>query len=278
MKVATYSPYKKLDTVLENYAQRLKDTLKDNCVGVYLQGSLAIGDFDMASDVDFVVVINNDLNYYELRSVQKIHDETHKQNNRWVKRLEYSFFPKDKLNEISSPYEKGRENKTEERKLWYFDNGSKKIEKSDHDNTMVVRWTLRERGITLIGPEPYEIIMPIDPNILRAEIKETILGWGKQLIKDASPYKNRFYQSFIVLNFLRMLQDLYLGKVTSKLEAVEWSKNNIDKEWIDLINFCWKERQDTTISIKQLAIDKVFDRSINFVAHVLDKAGCFKIC
>ena len=50
-----YTPYKELDIVLEDYAQKLNHALKGNLVGVYLQGSLAIGDFDMTSDVDFVV-------------------------------------------------------------------------------------------------------------------------------------------------------------------------------------------------------------------------------
>jgi len=276
MGKAINTSYEELNIVLDDYAQKLKRTLKDNCIGVYLQGSLAIGDFDMTSDVDFIVVIDTDLTEEQLKNIQNLHNKTYKKDNRWVKRMEYSFFPKNKLNETSSPFVNGVQMDTNERKLWYFDNGSKKIEKSDHDNTLVVRWTLREKGISLIGPNPKEFIKPVDPNDLRIEIKDTILGWGKQLIKDASPYKNRFYQSFIVLNFLRMLQDLYLGKVTSKLEAVKWSDKNIDKEWSGLIDFCWEERQDTSISVKQPATDKVFKNAIEFVEYVLNKAELYK--
>jgi len=269
------TPYKELDIVLENYAQELKKTLKDNLVGIYLQGSLAIGDFDMTSDVDFVVVINSELTDKEVESIQQIHDEVYKQDNRWVKRLEYSFFPKDKLNEISSPFENGKENKIKERKLWYFDNGSKTIKKSDHDNTLVVRWTLREKGVSLVGPNPKEYVNLVNPKDLRREIKETILGWGKQLIRDASPYKNRFYQSYLVLNFSRMLQDLYTGQVTSKLDAIKWAKTELDSKWFNLIDFCWKERQDTTISINQPANDKIFNKSIKFVGYILQKANSY---
>jgi predicted nucleotidyltransferase len=272
-----YTPYKELDIVLEDYAQKLNHALKGNLVGVYLQGSLAIGDFDMTSDVDFVVVTNDELTSREVEDIQRIHDEVCKQDNRWVKRLEYSFFPREKINSVSSPFENGRENSTEERKLWYFDNGSKKIEKSDHDNTLVVRWTLREKGIPLIGPSPKGFIKPIDPNDLRKEIRETMLGWGKQLMRDASPFKNRFYQSFIVLNFSRMLHDLHMGKVTSKLEAMKWARNTLDAEWEELVDFCWRERQDTSISIEQPANDRIFGKSIGFVAYTLEKADNYRI-
>ncbi|MFH1971799.1 MAG: aminoglycoside adenylyltransferase domain-containing protein [Patescibacteria group bacterium] len=278
MKESIHTPYKELDIVLENYTLKLKETLKHNLVGVYLQGSLAIGDFDMTSDVDFMVVINDELSDKEVKLIQKIHDDVYKQDYRWVKRLEYSFFPKEKLNEISSPFENGKENNSEDRKLWYFDNGSKKIEKSDHDNTLVVRWTVREKGFALFGPDPKEFINPVNPNDLRREIKETMLGWGKQLLKDASPYKNRFYQSYLVLNFSRMLHDLYMGKVSSKLEAMRWAKLNLDSKWLNLIDFCWEERQDTSISVKQPAKDEVFKRSLEFVAYTLEKAEKFIMC
>lgn len=273
-----YTPYKELDIVLEDYAQKLNHILKGNLVGVYLQGSLAIGDFDMTSDVDFVVVVNNELTNKEVEDIQEIHDGVYEQGNRWVKRLEYSFFPKQKIDNASSPFENGRENSGEERKLWYFDNGSKKIEKSDHDNTLVVRWTLREKGIALIGPSPKGFIKPINPNDLRKEIRETMLGWGKQLIEDASPFRNRFYQSFIVLSFSRMLHDLHTGRVSSKLEAMKWASNELDAEWAQLIDFCWKEREDTSISVRQPANDEVFNKSIEFVAYTLEKAGNYRIC
>jgi hypothetical protein len=38
--------------------------------------------------------------------------------------------------------------------LWYVDNGSTVLERSLHDNKWHVRWILRERAITLSGPDP----------------------------------------------------------------------------------------------------------------------------
>jgi predicted nucleotidyltransferase len=277
MKNSSYTPYQELDNILKNHAFKLKKALKGNFVGVYLQGSLAIGDFDMTSDVDFIVVVNKDLSKKEVEISQKIHDETYKNDNRWVRKLEYSFFPKGKLNEISSPYINGKQNVSEDRKLWYFDNGGKTIQRSDHDNTLVVRWTLREKGIPLIGPDPKKLVKPIDPNNLRKEIKETILGWGKELLQDASRFNNRFYQSYLVLNFSRMLHDMKKGKVSSKLEGINWAKINLDPKWVNLIDYCWKERQDTSISVKQPADPEMFKRSMDFVRYIVNEADKYNI-
>jgi predicted nucleotidyltransferase len=64
MKETGKTPYPELDTVLETYAQQLQEVLGNNFVGMYLQGSLAVGDFDLSSDIDFIVVTKDDLRGY----------------------------------------------------------------------------------------------------------------------------------------------------------------------------------------------------------------------
>jgi len=54
MKETEKTPYPELDTVLEAHAKKLQEVLGNNFVGMYLQGSLAIGDFDLTSDIDFI--------------------------------------------------------------------------------------------------------------------------------------------------------------------------------------------------------------------------------
>src|SRR5256885_2343385 len=185
---AQLTPYPELDSVLTKLGQRISEALIDNFIGVYLQGSLAIGDFDMTSDVDFIVVTKEDLDEDQVKSVQDVHNQTYDQNNRWVTRLEYSFFPSKVLSSASSPYQNGVANRSEGRKLWYFDNGHKTITRSDHCNTLVTRWTVREKGMIVIGPDPKTLIAPIDPNDLRNEIRETVVGWGNEITEDPKQY------------------------------------------------------------------------------------------
>src|SRR5215207_11385046 len=41
----------------------------------------------------------------------------------------------------------------------------------------------------------------------------------------------------------------------------------IDPKWIPLIDFCWQERQDTSIPIHQPADPEVFRQSMEFVGY-----------
>lgn len=271
------TPYSELDIVLTEHGQKIKDALGDNFIGMYLQGSLAIGDFDITSDVDFIVIIREDLNDDQVRTVQDIHTQAYNQNNRWVKRMEYSFFPKKVLRTPSSPYKDGQADTSEDRKLWYFDNGGRTIERSDHCNTSVTRWTVREKGKVVFGPDPKTLIYPIDSNNLRKEIKGTLVDWGQELIDNPEPYRNRFYQAYLVLNFARMLQDLYEGRITSKLEGANWAKEKLDPKWRELIDYCWQQRQDPDISVKQPAEEGMYEQSIEFVRYSVEKGRRFQI-
>ncbi len=269
--------YPELLNIVEKYADQLSALLGDNFIGLYLQGSLAIGDFDLTSDVDFIVITKKDLDEKEVKVIQDAHLKIYNQDNRWVKRLEYSFFPYDKLTQLSSPAKDGKFTNEDERKLWYFDNGSKSIERSDHCNTIVTRWTLREKGVTIKGPEINNLIPPIPTEELRKEIKNTMITWAEDIKKRPDYLINRFYQSFMVLNYSRMLQDLYEGKVTSKYEGIQWAKYNLDKKWTPLIDFCWEERKDTGISIKQPINQKIFEKALDFVEYATDLAVKYEV-
>lgn len=275
MNAKKMTQYPELDAVLQGHAERLRETLGDFLVGVYLVGSLAIGDFDLTSDIDFIVVTRDELSESQVKQVQSVHDQTYGQDNRWVKHLEYSFFPKDVLNEPSSPFSRDGRTEDENRALWHFDHGGRRIERSDHDNSLVVRWTLREKGVVVIGPEPTALLSSVPANALRTEIRNTLVGWGYELLEDPGSYRNRFFQAFIVLHYCRMLQNLDEGGVTSKLKGAEWAKTKLDPKWIPLIDFCWNDRQDTEIHISQPAVPEIFDEVLAFVKSAVAQGKDF---
>ena len=164
----------------------------------------------------------------------------------------------------------GVRNNAKERELWYFDNGSRDIERSDHCNTLVIRWTVREKGVTVSGPDPKTLIEPIKPDDLRKEIKDTMIGWEEEILRNPDPYQNRFYQSYLVLNYARMLQNFHEGKIGSKRQGMIWAISHLDPKWIHLIDDCWKERQDPEISVKQSANPDVFKKTLEFVRYAIN--------
>jgi hypothetical protein len=65
--------------------------------------------------------------------------------------------------------------------------------------------------------------------------------------------------------------------VTSKLEGLKWAKDHLDPRWIPLIDFCWQEWQDTSISIQQPADPEVFGQSMEFLGHAAELAREYQL-
>lgn len=238
-------PYPELREVLSRFVDEITAELGQNLVGIYLVGSIASGDFDADSDVDFLVVIKTDLTEANMKPLQQIQMKIHDIDCYPAKHLEGSYISIADLNDWSTVGQK---------KLFYFDNGSTAYEQSTHDNQWHVRWILRERGITLIGQKPEVILPAIPQNELRNEIKRAMLQikslFEDEIDRPLSFFNSRFGQSFTVLTYCRMLYTLHTGTVQSKKAGMEWAKQSIDPKWVKLIDQAWDERQGVRFGIK----------------------------
>jgi hypothetical protein len=258
------TPYQDLNRVLSELVKSVRTILNDNFIGSYLQGSFAIGDYDEHSDVDFIMVVKDELSANEMNALQVMHNRIYEFGIEWAKHLEGSYFPLKILQ--SQPLGQ---------KLWYLDNGSRSLIESDHCNSLVVRWTVREKGVIMAGPDPKTIINPIPTNSLRKEIYSTICDWGKQIIANPKQFENRFYQSFIVLSYCRMLHDLKKGEISSKQTGAEWAKKNLDQSWVDLIDRTWQGRPNPAVSVREPADPEDFARTLSFIDYVTKESEAF---
>jgi hypothetical protein len=168
------TPYADLNAVLRDFVTRVRDALRDNFVGAYLQGSFAIGDFDIYSDVDFLIVVGEDISDGQLSALQAIHADIFKLDCAWAQHLEGSYIPTAALAQLPPP----------SRAFAYLDHGSAELVRSDHDDSLVVYWSLRERGITIIGPEPRSFVARVPVDALRREVFETMQSWREQLLSN----------------------------------------------------------------------------------------------
>ena len=262
---AVPTPYPELNNVLGILVDGMRDILSDNFVGAYLQGSFAVGGFDQHSDVDYIIVIAEELSDDQVDALQVMHERVYGLESCWAQHLEGSYFPKDIL----------RHHDQRGKKLWYLDNGARSLVESSHCNTIVVRWTVREHGVTLAGPPPKTLIDPITAELLQQEIFEVITGWGREILANPEPYNNWFYQTFIVLSYCRMLHDLHAGSLSSKRTGAEWAKRNLDPSWSALIDRAWDGRPKPEHSIRQPADPKDFEMTLKFVEHVIGEGELF---
>ncbi len=251
-----------LDSLLRQLVHEVRGVLGSNFVGVYLQGSLATGDFDEHSDVDFVIVTKDRLPSRIVDALQKRHVYVHGLKSRWAKKLEGSYFPQNLLRNIDRAGEE----------LWYLDNGSSTLVRSPHCNTVVVRWILRNRGIVLAGPPISSLVGPVSTHALRVDILTTFINWGHQILAEPERIGSRFYQGFAVLSYCRMLRDFTFGTIASKRTCSDWAKSTLDPSWTGLIERAWRTRPNRKLTSRQPADSADLELTLQFVRYVMDLA------
>lgn len=259
------TPYPALNEVLHELVESIQAALGDTFVGAYLQGSFAVGDFDEHSDVDWIVATEDDLSAPQVDALQAMHERIFHIDIPWAQHLEGSYFPRDLL----------RDHIQTGRSLWYLDHGSRSLVRSDHCNTVLVRWVVRDCGVPLAGPDPATLIDPIPVRRLRETILATIVDWGQQILRNPDRYRNRFYQAFIVLSYARMLHDLRNGCPGSKRAGAEWAKATFDPSWHGLIDRTWAGRPDPAVSVRQPADPADFAATLDFVRLIIDESTRF---
>ena len=261
-------PYPELRKVLNTFVDEIAAELRENLVGIYLIGSIASGDFDLDSDIDFLVVTNTELTETNMKSLQEIQIRIHDIDCYPAKHLEGSYISISDLNDWSTVGQK---------KLYYFDNGSTTYEQSTHDNQWHVRWILRERGITLVGQKPETILKSIPLNEMFNEIKTAMLEEMKvfqdEINRPLRFWNSRFGQSFAVLTYCRMLHTLHTGTVQSKKAGVKWAKQFVEPKWVNIINQAWNEREGVRflVKIRQRAELTLLYETLDFIKYAVSQ-------
>jgi hypothetical protein len=253
--------FPELNGVLDELVHRMQAVMGTSFVGLYLQGSFAVGDADEHSDVDWVAVVESEPNELQVNALQHMHASVFGLESSWAQYLEGSYFPRDVLRDSSMA---GGD-------LWYLDNGASVLVRSSHCNTVLVRWIVREMGVPVAGPPPASLVDPVSVGLLREYIASDILDWGQKILDSPSEFANEFYQKFIALNYARMLHDLYRGRPGSKHAGAEWAKTHLDPAWIDLLDSTWEGRTHPEVKIRQPADPVEFDKTLSFVRYVMDE-------
>ena len=253
------TPYADLNGVLVELTAGVRQILAANFVGAYLVGSFAVGDADMHSDVDFVVVIETQLTKDQQSALQALHERLFALDVPWAQHLEGSYIPRDVLRSVEH----------ERTQLFYFDNGSTKPAWDDHCNTAVVRWSLREHGIVLAGPDPIALVEPVAPEALRGE---ALLAAPEYASWSREPGMSRWKQPYLVLSLCRVLRTIDSGRVVSKREAGEWAIGALDPAWADLIQAALDDRPDPWQRVHQAADVERAERTRAFVDYAVAEA------
>jgi 8-oxo-dGTP pyrophosphatase MutT (NUDIX family) len=216
--------FQELDELLEDLVAGVSTILGDDLVGAYLTGSFALGGADRHSDCDFLVVTARRPTPEQEQALRELHREIPTRPGYWPHNLEGSYAPAADLASLEALGEE-----------WLFvDRGYQEMEWSTHCNTEDVRWTVRERGLTLAGPSPRELVAEVPADALRNSMRPQIERFLPDLLTWIS-FDNAWAQKYAVATLCRMLYTLETGEVTSKPAALEWGKEALASSWRDLV-------------------------------------------
>jgi predicted nucleotidyltransferase len=221
------TPDPEVNRILEELVPRIQAVLGQELVGIYLDGSLARGGFDQASDIDFIAVTRDDVTDQQFQSLQEMHASLGKLDFRLAIEIEGFYVPLKALRSLESA---GLSCPNIERglgeRLKYVRLGA---------GWTVHRWILAEYGIALFGTAPSELVEPVTAADLRQAMRQTLEGWVAQILDDPAPLGYAGYLSYTILSLCRILYTLHFGVVGSKADAAAWAQERVDPVWLPVI-------------------------------------------
>ncbi len=216
-------------------------SLGNNLVGMYLRGSLALGDFIPAtSDVDVFVVTERPIDAGEFAALAALHADLATAPNTFAQRLEITYL--DRINVRS--FHRGQRHPTlaqGEALAW-----------SEHSaNWIVERWTVREHGIVVHGPDPKLLIDPISPDDLRNATRIRLNDWAEWANQPDDPdwLLPLSHKAYVVETMCRTLYTLASGRIASKPQAVRWARATLPASWCSLVERSQAWREDATYGL-----------------------------
>lgn len=252
----TPTPYPDVNTLLHELLENIRLILGDHLIGMYLDGSLASGDFDQDSDIDFVVVTDEEISSDLFAALQAMHDRLATLDSIWAIQLEGTYISAQALRRYDPAlvvYPNIERGQGERLKLVRLD-----------ATWNVHRYILRERGIVLTGPAPQTLVDFVSPDDLRLAMEVVLNEWAVGILDHPEYMKSRGYQSYVVLSLCRILYTLQHDTVASKPAAARWAQANLNPSQQGLIERAWVGRHHPDLA----AAPEDVNGTLEFIRYV----------
>jgi hypothetical protein len=249
------TPYADVNQVLHTILSGAHTILADRFVGMYLYGSLALGDFAPGrSDIDFLVVTTGDTPEDDFLALQAMHDGIAASDSPWAMEIEGSYIPQEALRRYDPANVRHP----------HIDRGGGRLRIEQHDTDWVVqRHVLREHGTVLAGPPLDSLIDPVLPRELRGALLELMRGWWAPMLDDPTHLRSPGYQDYAVLTMCRVLYTLEYGTIVSKPVAARWAQATLDERWVPIIERALAWGHDLT--------DETLNDTLSFIRYTVER-------
>ena len=227
--MAEPTPYPAVNALLADLLTQAQDILGNDLTGFYLDGSLALGDFDPASsDVDFLAAVARPIAPDTFAALATMHRRVAASGRPFATELEGSYIHLAAL----------RRHNPADATFPNLERGPDEVLKwaTHHSDWGLHRHIVREHGVSLFGPPAATLIDPVSQGDIRAATAGVLRSWwatpaATAAIRAAQPG----YLTYVVLTMCRALYALAHGEAASKPAAAAWAMQSLDGRWPPLI-------------------------------------------
>jgi len=242
--------------LIETLLNELEEIFKDQFLGMYINGSLAMDDFQPdRSDIDLVVTTKELLSGKLLEEIKLMHNKIYNSGILYSQRYGSIYIPLNFL-----------ENYIEDKAFFpcFNDGGTF----TTNGFGVIENHMLYEHGIIVKGLPPKSFMKPVSSDELKKAAIRVLNNWWKPQLTDHSRLIKDDYQVYAVLTMCRVLYTINSGKVVSKSKAAKYAKMVVDEKLQKLIDdaLLWKIGEGFN------KLDKVLE----FIKFTLNKTSLYE--
>lgn len=234
-----------VDRFLDVVRDQVHSVLRSEFLGMYIGGSLALGAFDRASDIDVVIATSDDVRH-RLAALEVVHRQLARAGAWFATELECIYMPVVGLRRFDRAHAAHLK----------LDRGPGETLKVDTmDESWVVHChVLRTCGVTWAGPDPTTLIDNVSREDLRAAMSALLRGWAADLLRRPDGLRAPGYQSYTVLSLCRILHTLNEGTIVSKLDAAAWAAIELPATWRHVVTQAVADRMRDRVRATDAAV------------------------
>jgi hypothetical protein len=258
------TPYPEANEAVYVACAWLAAELGARLVGVYIAGSLALGDFDpIASDVDIVAVTTDDLDEADLACLAPLRAHLATHGGAWGRRVEMAIIARAAIYH----WEPGQ------RVFFFTDHAAPDLVSAGPEWT-IIGAILCTHGLTVSGPPPTTLIHDITDDEIIAAARATLRQTWTDFATNQPQYANtHLFQVFVVETMCRALMTIAGEGLPSKPVAIAWGAENLPQEWRALIAQARAWRARFTTEPDLAPEPETFPDTLRFIAYAVAHAG-----
>ncbi|MWC27696.1 nucleotidyltransferase domain-containing protein [Paenibacillus sp. MMS18-CY102] len=261
-----------IDEIISLYADSMNRSLPHLLEGLYIYGSIALGDYSLElSDIDFIAITKERLRESEIAALTQVHREIelkYKKPN--LNGIYLTWNDLGKLPENTKPFP-------------YYCDG--RMHESGYFELNLVTWyELKAHGIRVIGPEVAALGIEVDFEQLLLRMHHNLNDYWRNWIHKSNKrlsfaalalYFRRADIEWGVLGITRLYYTFRERKITTKAGAGEYALEVVPPQWHRVIQECINTRRGVKKSLYRSRV-VLKKEAIKYMKYMLDECNKLK--